>query len=139
MSETKAVGDWPRPVSPPIVSPESKPFWEACKTGKLLYKHCGACGEPHYYPRTHCPFCYAAETEWREASGRGVIYAFTVVRRAPTGPYAIAYVELEEGPRMVTNIVRCDFDALRIGQAVRLVFQPCAGDTDAVAPMFEPA
>src|ERR1700722_6914622 len=126
----------PRPIRAPAVSVESKPFWDACAEGKLLIKRCQACGKAHFYPRTLCPFCKSDQVVWEQASGEGEIYAFTVVRRSPTGPYSPAYVELKEGPRMITNIVRCDVDALRIGQKVSVVFQP-AGEGAAV-PMFAP-
>jgi len=128
--------DWPREVRPPTASPETQPFWDACAQGKFLIKRCAVCGEPHFHPRSSCPFCHAEDTRWEEASGEGEIYAFTVVRRSPTGPYATAYVELNEGPRVFTNIVRCDFDALRVGQKVAVVFQP-AGE-GAFVPMFAP-
>jgi len=112
---------WPRPVTSPVRSPESRVFWEGCDAGKFLFKRCLACGEPHFYPRSACPFCFSDRVEWEEASGKGTLYSFTIVRRSPTGPYALAYVELEEGPRLMTNIVRCDFEALRVGQPVALV------------------
>ena len=75
------------------------------------------------------------KTEWQEASGRGTIYTYSVMRRAPV-PYAIAYVELAEGPRIMTNIVDCDLNAIKIGQAVRLVFKPSEGGPP--VPMFAP-
>ena len=83
---------------------------------------CGACGKAHWYPRAICPFCGSDKVEWRAASGRGTIYTFSVMRRAKE-PYAIAYVTLAEGPAMLTNIVECDFDALRVGQTVSVVFR----------------
>ena len=124
-----------RKISAPAVNLETQHFWDAAAEGKLLIKKCSACGEPHFYPRTHCPFCFSDKTEWVEASGRGTIYTYSVMRRAPI-PYAIAYVTLAEGPTMMTNIVDCDLDAIRIGQAVRLVFKPSEGG--APVPMFTP-
>ena len=96
-----------RKISAPAVNLETQPFWDATAEGKLLYKKCTACGEPHFYPRTHCPFCFSDKTEWVEASGQGTIYTYSVMRRAAI-PYAIAYVTLAEGPTMMTNIVDCD-------------------------------
>ena len=104
--------------------------------GKLLVKRCTACGERHHYPRAICPFCGSDRTEWTEASGRGTVYSYSVLRRAPI-PYAIAYVTLAEGPTMMTNIVDCDLDAIRIGQAVRVVFKPT--EDGPPVPMFAPA
>ena len=123
-------------ITAPLVNPETQPFWDAAGDGKLLYKKCTACGEPHFYPRPHCPFCFSDKVEWQEASGRGTIYTYSVMRRAPV-PYAIAYVELAEGPRMMTNIVDCDLDKIAIGQPVRLVFKPSEGGPP--VPMFTPA
>jgi uncharacterized OB-fold protein len=97
---------------------------------------CRACGKAHWYPRAICPFCDSAEVEWRDASGKGKIYTFSVMRRAKE-PYAIAYVTLAEGPTMMTNIVDCDFDALAIGQSVSVVFKDSDGGPS--VPMFKPA
>jgi uncharacterized protein len=125
-----------RKIPAPPVSPETQPFWEAAAAGRLLLKHCLACGQPHHYPRSICPFCGSERTEWRDASGRGTVYSYSVMRRAPE-PYAIAYVTLEEGVSMMTNIVDCDLDAIRIGQSVRVVFTPTDGGPP--VPMFTPA
>ena len=115
---------------------ETQPFWDATAQGKLLIKKCTACGEVHFYPRPHCPFCFSDKVEWQEASGRGTIYTYSVMRRASV-PYAIAYVTLAEGPTMMTNIVDCDLDSIRIGQPVRLVFRASEGGPP--VPMFTPA
>jgi uncharacterized OB-fold protein len=125
-----------RKIAAPAVNLETQPFWDATAQGKLLIKKCTACGEPHFYPRGHCPFCFSDQTEWVEASGNGTIYTYSVMRRAPI-PYAIAYVTLAEGPTMMTNIVDCDLDGIKIGQVVRLVFKPSEGG--APVPMFTPA
>jgi hypothetical protein len=125
-----------RKIAAPPVNSETQPFWDAAGEGKLLYKKCAACGEPHFYPRPHCPFCFSDKVEWQEASGRGTIYTYSVMRRAPV-PYAIAYVTLAEGPTMMTNIVDCDLDSIKIGQPVRLVFKPSDGGPP--VPMFTSA
>jgi len=125
-----------RKIVAPAVTRETQPFWEAAATGRLLVKRCTACGESHHYPRPLCPFCGSDRTEWREASGRGSVYSYSVMRRAPV-PYALAYVTLDEGVTMMTNIVDCDLDAIRIGQAVRVVFKPT--DDGPPVPMFTPA
>jgi uncharacterized protein len=125
-----------RKITPPHPNPETKAYWDAASQGKLLIKRCEACGELHFYPRALCPFCFSDRTVWQEASGKGTIYTFSVTRRAPV-PYAIAYVTLAEGPMMMTNIVDCDLDAIRIGQAVTVVFEPSDGGPP--VPMFKPA
>ena len=124
-----------RKIAAPPVTKETEPFWEGAKAGRLMLKHCTACNQFHHYPRSICPFCGSDQTEWRQASGRGAIYSFSVMRRVPI-PYAIAYVTLEEGVTMITNLVDCDFDALRIGQKVAVAFKPTDGG--APVPMFAP-
>ena len=94
----------------PVTNPETAPFWEAAKSGKFMIKRCTACGEPHYFPRSICPFCFSDKTVWEEASGEGTIYTYSLMRKSPTGPYAIGYVTLKEGPSVQTNIVDCDLD-----------------------------
>jgi uncharacterized protein len=116
-------------------NPDTQPFWKAAAEGKFIVRKCNTCKKIHWYPRSICPFCFGDKTEWVPASGAGTIYSFSVMRRAPE-PYAIAYVTLEEGVTMLTNIVDCDFDALKIGQAVKLVFKPSEGGFP--VPMFTP-
>jgi uncharacterized OB-fold protein len=123
-----------RKITPPQPNPETQAFWDAAADGRLLLKKCRACGELHWYPRALCPFCFG-ETDWVAASGKGAIYSYSVMRRASV-PYAIAYVTLDEGVTMMTNIVDCDLDAIRIGQPVRVVFRPSDGGPP--VPMFAP-
>jgi uncharacterized OB-fold protein len=125
-----------RTIPAPPVNAENKPYFDAAAEGKLLIKRCATCGEVHFYPRAICPYCFSDRTEWREASGKGTIYSYSVMRRGVPIPYAIAYVTLEEGVTMLTNIVDCDFDAIRIGQKVKAVFKPTDGG--AAIPMFTP-
>jgi uncharacterized OB-fold protein len=124
-----------RKIAGPKPDPETRHFWDAAARGALLLKRCRACGSAHYFPRPLCPFCMSGETEWIEASGKGEIYSFSVMRRAAQ-PYAIAYVTLAEGVTMMTNIVDCDFDALRIGMRVVVAFRPSDGGP--AVPMFRP-
>ena len=125
-----------RKIPAPQPNPETKAFWEGAAQGRLLIKKCLACQQVHYYPRAICPFCGSDRTEWQQASGRGSIYSWSVMRRAEV-PYAIAYVTLEEGVTMMTNIVDCDLDGIRIGQRVRVVFKPTEGGPP--VPAFTPA
>ena len=124
-----------RKIPAPEATPETRPFWEAATAGRLLIGTCKACGKPHYYPRALCPFCGSDATEWVAAAGRGVVYSYSVMRRLPV-PYALAYVTLDEGVTMMTNVVDCDLDAIRIGQRVRLVFKSTEGGPP--VPMFTP-
>lgn len=112
---------------------ESKPFWDAAQEGKFLIKRCNACGEPHWYPRTICPFCHSSDTSWQESKGEGVIYTFSVMRRNTPVPYAIGYVTLDEGVSLLTNFIDCDFDALKIGQRVKLKW---SGTGEGNPPVF---
>ena len=119
-----------------VTSPETEEYWAAAKEGKLLVKKCKACGKTHHYPRSLCPYCFSDKTEWTTASGKGVLYSYSVMRRAPI-PYALAYVTLAEGTTMMTNMVDCDFDKLKCGQAVQVVFKPTEGG--GALPCFTPA
>ena len=124
-----------RTIPDPNPNPETEAFWEAAKEGKFLLRYCGDCGKTHWYPRAICPHCFSDNSEWREASGRGTIYTYSVVRR--TDPkYAIAYVTLEEGPTMISNLVDCSFDDLAVGQSVKVTFKQSEGGF--AVPMFTP-
>ena len=119
-------------IPSPPVNPESKAFFDAAREGKLLLAKCSACKALHYYPRAACPFC-SSPTELVAARGGGKIYSYSVMRRVAE-PYAIAYVTLDEGVTMLTNMVDCDLDRLRVGDAVRLVFKAAEGGE--MIPMF---
>ncbi len=125
-----------RRITSPAVNAETKAFWDAERQNRFLIPVCTACGKAHWYPRAICPFCAGDKIAWRQASGRGTIYTYSVMRRVKE-PYAIAHVTLAEGPTMLTNIVDCDFDKLYIGQPVAVVFQET--ENGPPAPMFRPA
>jgi uncharacterized OB-fold protein len=129
------------PTRPPLRNIETEPFWEGCAQERLVLPRCDRCNEFIWYPRRFCPFCGSREVSWHEVSGRGTIYSVTVMRAGQgpyrdVVPYALAYVELDEGPRMLTNIVGADPGTLTCGQAVRVVFDD-AGDSDKL-PRFTP-
>jgi uncharacterized OB-fold protein len=126
----------PRKIGAPVVNVESQPFWDAAAEGRFLIKRCTACGKAHWYPRTYCPFCASGETVWEPSPGEGVIYTYSVMYRSPTGPYAIGYVTLDEGPAVLTNFVDCGIEALKIGARVRVRFQPTEGGPP--VPVFTP-
>jgi uncharacterized protein len=125
----------------PVPDPISEPYWTATTRGELLLQYCTACDRFDFYPRPFCRQC-AGELIWREASGRGTIYSFTIVRQSRTPPfdqlvpYVVALVDLDEGPRMMTNIVDCDAESVAIGQGVVVDF---ANEFEGVAlPFFRP-
>ena len=126
-----------RNIPAPAVTIESKPFWDAATEGKFMIKRCTACGEAHWYPRALCPFCFSDKTVWEESPGEGVIYSYSVMHRSPSGPYAIGYVTLKEGPAVLTNFVDVAPDGLSIGQKVKVKFQPT--ENGPPAPVFAPA
>lgn len=127
----------------PVVSEWAKPFWEATKQGRLIIQQCNDCNKPIFYPRSGCPHCASADVGWIEASGRGSVYSFTVVEsNAPSAfqqdiPFVVAVILLEEGVRMLSNVVQCDPHSLRCDMPVQVVFE--AGDGDFVLPKFKPA
>lgn len=122
----------------PAITPDptSRPYFEAAAAGRLLLGWCRDTGRHFFYPRGCSPFTLSPNVEFVDAKGTGSIYSYTVMRTKE--PYCVAYVELDEGPRMFTNIVDCDFDTVRIGQRVRVVFKPTAGEGPP-ATMFTPA
>lgn len=107
----------------PAADAVSGPFWTAASEGRLLYQQCPECGHRQFYPRALCTAC-AAEPDWAEASGRGQVHTFTVVRQhggkpfRDELPYVVAIVELEEGVRMMGTLTGCDPEDVRIGMAV---------------------
>ena len=132
--------DLPAPAPP--VNPETKPFWDATSEGRLLLKRCLDCGSVIWYPRAICPDCASLRTEWFQASGRGHVYSYTVNHRTEgaykdAAPLVLAYVQLDEGPRVMTNIVEADADALAIGLPVEVTFHD-TGEGSAL-PRFRPA
>ena len=130
-----------RPVPP--VSALTSPYWEAARRGELALQRCEGCGERPFPPRAHCPACGGGALVWESVSGRGTLHSYTVAHRAPHPvfagqlPLVVAIVALEEGPRLVSNIVDCDPAALSVGQAVEVRFEP-VDDADLALPVFTP-
>ena len=118
----------PKPRPAPIPDHDSAPYWQALHDGKLLVQKCQDCDEYQLYPRDRCLAC-RGPVAFVEASGRGTIYSFTVIRQNYARPfrdwipYVVALVELEEGPRLMTNLVDCDPDAVQMGGAVEARFE----------------
>ncbi|MBW2366761.1 MAG: Zn-ribbon domain-containing OB-fold protein [Deltaproteobacteria bacterium] len=134
------MNDYEKPL--PAIQPWSRKFWEGTKQNKLLIQECKGCSEKIFYPRKTCPECWSSDLDWSEASGRGKIYTYTVtlggVEKKFAGdlPYVLAYVDLEEGIRMMTRIVECDPEAVAIGMDVEVVFE--AVTEDITLPLFRP-
>jgi uncharacterized OB-fold protein len=130
------------PNPAPEQNPETEEFWKATTEGRLLLLRCEACGVVIWYPRPLCPDCGGNSVAWIEGSGLGTVYSFSVVHRSAGSyqsavPYVVAYVELAEGPRVLTNIIGCDADRVYIGQPVRVVF--CDTGEGSALYRFEPA
>jgi uncharacterized protein len=126
----------------PTPDPETQPFWDATREQRLLIKRCADCGRAHFYPRAFCPHCWSEAVSWEEASGRATLYTWSVVHHNDLPPfpervpYVAAVVDLEEGPRMMTNVVGCDHDALEVGMALEVAYREDEGFT---VPVFRPA
>ncbi len=115
------------PTPAPAVVPETEAFWAATSQGKLVLPKCAACDTVIWYPKGICTECGSLDIGWIEASGEGEVYTFSISRRGEgayrdAGPFVLAYVELDEGPRVMTNIVGCSPESVRIGLRVRAVF-----------------
>jgi uncharacterized OB-fold protein len=127
----------------PRIDEESKGFWEACQRHELCVQKCRACGTFRYYPRALCPACLSSDTDWVLSSGRGSVYTYTVTHQNQAAgfrdelPYVLAYVELEEGVRLLTNIVNCAPQDVKIGMQVEVVFDDVT--PEASLPKFKPA
>lgn len=132
----------PKPRPAPNPEPESAEYWAALRDGRLLVQGCEDCGNAQLYPRDRCTRC-RGPVSWVEASGRGTVYSFTVVRQQYQRPfrdwvpYVVALVDLDEGPRLMTNIVGVDPEEVSIGMAVRARFEPVS--EEAGIALFEPA
>lgn len=113
--------------------PESEPFWRAAADGRLVLPRCRKCGEHHWHPRVLCPLCGADDLEWVSSAGLGTVYSYSVVR-APAGAYLLAYVRLDEGPVLLTNVVECGLDELAIDDRVGVRFR--ATDEGRAVPVF---
>lgn len=129
----------PTPV--PEIQPETAAFWAATLDGTLLLQRCSDCGTVLYYPRYLCAKCHSTNLVNFAASGRGTIYSYTLTTRgileyADAGAYVLAMVELNEGPKMLTNIIDCNPAELAIGQAVEVVF--CDTGGGGALPRFRP-
>jgi uncharacterized OB-fold protein len=128
----------------PLPKPDkdSEVYWEGARRHELLLQRCGACQKFRFYPRSVCPFCLSDTFEWTESTGRGTVYSFTVIHRAPSRafqgkvPYVLALIELDEGIRMMSNVVDTDPAEVRIGMRVEVVFDDVTSEV--TLPKFRP-
>ncbi len=113
----------------PHIDEENRPFWEALKRHELYVQRCRDCGDVRYHPRAQCPQCLSPRTEWVRASGRGKVYTYTATyqNQAPgwreSLPYIMSWVELDEGVKMLTNLVDCRPEDVKIGMPVEVVYE----------------
>lgn len=127
----------------PTIEGDTAEWWEAAADGRLLLRRCGSCGEAHFYPRPFCPICWSDEVAWEQASGRATLYTWSTVYQndlPPFGsrvPYVAAVVTLEEGPRMMTNVVDCDPADLAVDLELEADFR--GGGTEPVLVVFRPS
>ncbi len=127
----------------PKPTPETKPFWDAAKQRKLIIQRCTDCQQRYFYPRPFCPRCLSSNVEWTPVSGRGRLHTFVINHRPPRNhpvpaPFIIGIVELEEGPRLMTQIVGVEPDPalVRCDLPVEVVFEDI---TDEITlPKFRP-
>jgi uncharacterized OB-fold protein len=126
----------------PAITPETRHFWEGTRAGELRLQRCAACGHAYFPPRPFCPRCASQDVGVFRASGRATLYSYVIHHRPVPGfapPYSIAVVQLEEGPRMMTNIVGVEQTpaALQLDMPLEVVFEPV---TDEISlPLFRPA
>jgi uncharacterized OB-fold protein len=126
-----------RTIPAPLINPETRAFYDAAAKDQLLIGKCKACGEHHYYPRRICPHCFSDATDWVPAAGTGTVYTYSTMHRGVPVPYTIAYVTLDEGVTMMTNLVDLGDSRPAIGQKVKVVFREAEGGTK--VPLFAPA
>jgi len=130
----------PKPRPAPVLDSDSEEFWKATTEGRFVLQRCQDCDRFQYYPRARCAHCLGP-VEWVEASGRGTVYSFTVIHQNFSRafrhliPYVVALVDLEEGPRLMTNVVGCEPGEVSIGASVHVRFEPVSDE--AALPMFE--
>lgn len=115
------------PAPAPMVTSTTRKFWEATAEGRFVLQRCDGCATVIWFPKNHCPECHGSELSTFDASGKGTVYSFTIIRKVANAykeatPFVVAYVELAEGPRVMTNIVDCDPESVRVGMEVEMVF-----------------
>jgi uncharacterized OB-fold protein len=130
----------------PHITTEAKPFWDAAAQQKLAMQRCQDCHAYIWTPRPACYECGSERLEWAQLSGRGEIYSFTVIRQIvgraaskafePDVPYVVAWIDLEEGPRMISNVTGCPVEDVQIGMKVSVEFEQQSAEI--WLPRFKP-
>jgi uncharacterized protein len=137
------MADYNKPL--PTPDPVTQPFWDSLKAHAVKLQQCGGCKTFIFYPRPLCPSCMSDDLTWTPVSGRGTLHAFAIPHRHPNraftadGPYVVALVELDEGARIMSNLVEVEAtpEAVKVGMAVEIVYDDV---TDEVTlPKFRPA
>jgi uncharacterized OB-fold protein len=136
------MSEYAKPLPQP--DPITKPYWDSLKSHAMRLQRCGSCGRFVFFPRALCPFCFSDALTWTPVSGRGVVHAFTVPHRHPSPafqpdlPYVVALVELEEGPRLMTNLIDVPPDPAQIavGMPVEVVYDDVTPEV--TLPKFRP-
>ncbi len=127
----------------PVIYPEELPYWEAARRHELVLQSCKTCGKAWYPIGPACPHCFANDFEWKQMSGRGKVHNYVIYHKAWTPyfekrvPYAVVQVELEEGPRLTTNLLDCPVSDVKIGMPVEVTFEAIPNDITLV--QFHPA
>ena len=131
----------------PAITTEAKPFWDAAAQQKLMIQRCQDCNAWVWTPRPSCNECGSEKVEWTQMSGKGEVYSFTIIRQVvgraaskafePDIPYVIAWVDLDEGPRLITNIIGCSVDEVKLGMKVTVQFEKASEKV--WLPKFKPA
>lgn len=126
----------------PMPNEDTAPYWEAARAGELRMQRCADCGWVRFPPALLCPRCLSERAEWAPMSGRGTVFSWVVVHQSqhpafnPDAPYNVAVIELDEGPRLHTNLLDCALDEIRIGMRVEVVFEKV--NDDITLPKFRP-
>ncbi len=127
---------------PKFPEPDTEPFWDATKDHELKYQVCDDCGGVVWHPRRHCTHCTSLSLSWKTSKGEGTVYTYSIVRQnyypafRERIPYVVAWIDLDEGFRMLSNVVGVDAESVSVGQRVRVEWE----DKDGLSlPMFTPA
>ncbi|RLC72401.1 MAG: hypothetical protein DRI26_03045 [Chloroflexi bacterium] len=126
----------------PVITAETREFWQGCKRHELVFQRCKDCGTYRHYPRPMCPSCGSWNVEWAKVSGKGKVYTYIIAHQpfhpafVNDVPYAVVVVELEEGVRLVSNIVDCKPEDIYIGMPVEVIFDDVTEEV--TLPRFRP-
>jgi uncharacterized OB-fold protein len=134
--------NWEPPILPDV-TPETVRFWSAAADGRLLLNRCNDCELVYYYPRAICPECFSDDIAWVDCEGAGEVYTYSTLELLDgwpdeAMPLIVAFVELDEGPRICSNIVNCEPDEINVGSRVRARFIAPESEEAIGIPVFEP-